>query len=364
MLMSAHAGCGFVWPPTADPPMIRTRRFPGRLANPESGMYTISARRLQAVIATLSIGIWTVTSAAAEQYPSQPVRIVVGDPAGGPLDIATRIVATKLAETEKWSVIVENKPGAMSTIGATDVLRQPADGHTILSAGLPAAVAPALMQNVDFRFEAEFVPVARLITGYHVLVVHPSMPAHSLVELVALLKAQPGKFSFSSGGSGTPAHLAGELFKQQAGVHTTHAPHRALPQAITDLVRGTVHYQFISPLPVLDLVVSGKLRAIAVTAPQRIPALPHVPTVVEQGFPDLVMQDWIGLFVRRGTPDTIVTKLNEATNDVLASPAVRHAFAKAAATPAPTSSAAFDAFIKAQVVRWDRVVKQAGIKVQ
>jgi tripartite-type tricarboxylate transporter receptor subunit TctC len=328
-------------------------------------MFIGNARLLQAAIVTLSIGACTIASAGAQEYPSQPVRIVVGDPAGGALDIATRIVASKLAESEKWSVNVENKAGAMSTIGATDVLRQPADGHTILSVGLPAAVAPALMPNVGFTFEAAFVPAARLLTAYHVLVVHPSLPAHSLQELVALLKAQPDKFSFASDGNGTPAHLAGELFKQQVGVRATHVPYRTLPQAVTDLVRGIVQYQFVSPLPVKDLVAaSGKLRAIAVTAPQRIPALPHVPTVVEQGFPELVMLDWIGLFVRRGTPDTIVTKLNEATNDVLASPAVRDAFAKAAATPAPTSSVAFDAIIRAQVKHWDRVVKQAGIKIQ
>jgi tripartite-type tricarboxylate transporter receptor subunit TctC len=327
-------------------------------------MFTSSARLLQAAIATLSIGTWTIPSAVAEQYPSQPVRIVVADSAGGPLDIATRIVAGKLAEAEKWRVIIENKSGAMSTIGATEVLRHAADGHTILAAGLPAAVAPVLMDNISFKFEADFVPVARLLTASYVLVVHPSVAAHSLQELVALLQAQPDKFSFASDGNGAPAHLAGELFKQQVGVHATHVPYRALPQAITDLARGVVHYQFVLPQPIKDLVASGQLRALAVTAPQRIAALPQVPSVVEQGFPDLVIQDWIGLFVRRGTPDAIVVKLNEATNDVLASSTVRDAFANAAATPAPTSSAAFDASIKTQVMRWDRVAKQAGIKVR
>jgi tripartite-type tricarboxylate transporter receptor subunit TctC len=333
-------------------------------SHPEDGMFTTRARLLRAAAAALGIGTWTVASAGAEQYPSQLVRIVVGDPAGEAADIATRIVAGKLAENEKWSVIVENKPGAMSTVAVMDVLRQPSDGHTILSVGLPAAVAPALMPSIGFRFETEFVPAARLMTAYHVLVVHPSLPARSLSELVALLQAQPDKFSFSSPGNGTPAHLAGEFFKQQIDIRTTHVPYRALPQAITDLASGIVHYQFVSPRLALDLVAAGKLRAIAVTAPQRIAALPHVPTVVEQGFPELVMQDWIGLFVRRRTPDAIVTKLNEATNDVLASPDVRDAFAKAAATPAPTSSAAFDSFIKKQVADWNRAVNRPGIKVQ
>lgn len=321
------------------------------------------ARRFHAAAVAAGIA-FTTPVVATEPFPTQLVRIVVGGPAGGPPDIVTRIVARELAEHERWSVIVENKPGAMSSIGATDVLRQPADGHTILSVGLPAAVAPALMENISFRFETDFKPVARLTTAHHVLVVHPSVPAYSLKELVSLLKAQPDKLSFSSGGNGTPAHLAGELFKQQFGIRAIHVPYRALPRAITDVVSGIVQYQFVSPLPVLDLIAAGKLRAIAVTAPERVEALPNVPTVIEQGFPELVIQDWIGLFVRRGTPDSTVTKLNATINAALARPEMREALAKIAATAASASPDEFETFIKAQVAHWDRVVKQAGIKVQ
>jgi tripartite-type tricarboxylate transporter receptor subunit TctC len=330
----------------------------------EGDMVTRFALLAHTAIAGASIGLTTQVTVAAEAFPTQLVRIVVGGPAGGPPDIVTRIVARELAETEKWNVIVENRPGAMSSIGATEVLRQTADGHTLLSVGLPAAVAPALMDNIGFAFETDFVPVAKLMTAHHVLVVHPSVPAHSLEELVALLKTQPDKFSFSSGGNGTPAHLAGELFKQQVDVRATHVPYRALPQAITDLVSGIIQYQFVSPLPVVDLIASGKLRAIAVTAPERIPALKDVPTVVEQGFPDLVIQDWIGLFARRATPDATVTRLNSAINGALARPAVREALAKVAASPAPASVSDFDTFIRAQVIHWNHIVKQAGIKIQ
>jgi tripartite-type tricarboxylate transporter receptor subunit TctC len=202
------------------------------------------------------------------------------------------------------------------------------------------------------------------MSAHHVLVANPSVPAKSLPELAALLKSQPDKFTFSSGGFGTPAHLTGELFKLQTDVRVAHVPYRALPQAIGDLVNGTNHYQFITPLPVLDLVATGKLRALAVTAPQRMPALKDVPTVVEAGFPDLIIQDWVGLVVKTGTPNEIVVRLNEATNNVLAQPSVREAFAKIAAEPAGGSPAEFGAHVKSQIALWGRVVKDAGIKIR
>ena len=169
--------------------------------------------------------------------------------AGTPTDIITRIVANELGQSEGWRIVVENKPGAIGTIAAAEVLKQPADGHTIFGIALPATAAPALLPNISFRLDTDFAPVIKLITAHHVLVVNPSVPAKSLAELVALLKSQPDKLTFSSGGFGTPAHLAGELFKLQTGVRVAHVPYRALPQAIGDLLNGTNHYQFITPLP-------------------------------------------------------------------------------------------------------------------
>jgi tripartite-type tricarboxylate transporter receptor subunit TctC len=202
------------------------------------------------------------------------------------------------------------------------------------------------------------------MSAHHVLVANPSVSAKSLPELVTLLKSQPDKFTFSSGGFGTPAHLTGELFRLQTGVRVAHVPYRALPQAIGDLVNGTNHYQFITPLPVLDLIAAGKLRALAVTAPKRMPALKDVPTVVEAGFPELIIQDWVGFMVRSGTPNDIVARLNEATNKALAQPGVREAFAKIAAEPAGGPPAEFGTHVKSQIALWGKVVKDAGIKVR
>jgi len=289
---------------------------------------------------------------------------IVGGAAGTPPDIIARIVANELGLSEGWRIVVENKPGAIGTIAGAEVLKQPADGYSIYAIALAHSAAPALLPNIGFRLDTDFTPVIKLTTAHHVLVVNPSVPARSLTELVALLKSQPDKLTFSSGGFGTPAHLTGELFKLQTGVRVAHVAYRALPQAIGDLVNGTNHFQFITPLPVLDLVAAGKLRALAVTAPKRMPALKDVPTVVEEGFPELVIQDWVGFVVKRGTPDAIVTRLNEAINKALAKPSVREAFAKIAAEPAGGSPAEFGAFLKSQIAHWGKVVKDAGIKIR
>jgi tripartite-type tricarboxylate transporter receptor subunit TctC len=292
------------------------------------------------------------------------IRIVVGGPAGTPPDIVTRIVANEIGQSEGWKIIVENKPGAIQTLAAAEVLKQPPDGSTVFAISLSSSAAPALLRNISFRLDTDFTPVIKLMTAHHLLVVTPSVPARSMAELVALLKGQPDKFTFSSGGFGTPAHLTGELFKLQTGVRVVHVPYRGLSQAIPDLLNGTNHYQFITPLPVLDLIATGKLRALAVTAPKRMPALKDVPTVVEEGFPDLTIQDWVGFVVKSGTPDAIVTRLNEATNKALAKPNVREALAKMAAEPAGGSPAEFGVHIKSQIALWSKVVKDSGIKIR
>jgi tripartite-type tricarboxylate transporter receptor subunit TctC len=303
-----------------------------------------------------------VPAAGAEQFPVNVIRIVLGA-AGTPGDIVTRIIANELGQAKGWRVIVENKPGAMQTIAATEALKQPADGHTVLEIALPTAVAPALINNLNFRLDSDFVPVIKLATADHILVVHPAVQATSLRELVTLLKSQPDKFTFSSGGFGTPAHLAGELFKLQTGVRAVHVPYTALPRAIGDLLNGTNQYQFITPLPVLDLIATGKLRALAVTGTTRMPALKDVPTVIEEGFPGLVIQDWFGLLVKSGTPHDVVIRLNEAVNQAIKKPEVRDAIARLGAVPAGGSAGEFGELLGAQLAYWSKVVKETGMKM-
>jgi tripartite-type tricarboxylate transporter receptor subunit TctC len=303
-------------------------------------------------------------SSQAQEFPSGTIRILVPTGPSTPPDIISRVIAGEIANAEGWKVIVENRPGAMMTIAGGEVLKNAANGMSIYAMSVPVTAAPAFMPNIPFRLDKDFAPVVEVSRSYNVLVVHPSVPAKSISELVAYLKANPDKATFSSGGYGTPAHLIGEMFKLQTGVRATHVPYQQFPQAITDLLSGTNQYMFITMLPVLELIKSGKLRALAVTAPSRLAALPDVPTVIEEGFPGLVVEDWVGFAVRSGTPSETVASLNRAVNRALAKMQVRKALAKLSAEPAGGTPAVYGDLIERQLAHWAQVVKDSGMKMQ
>src|ERR1700730_15202250 len=220
----------------------------------------MNRREFLAGAAAISCGT-AFGSAFAESFPSNVIRIVVPFSASTPPDILARIIATALSDGEGWKVVVENKPGAVMTIGVMEALKQPADGHTLLSVTAPIAAVPALLPNALFNIATDLAPLIQVGTGYNVLVVNPKVPVNSVSELIEYLKKDPGKHTFSSGGFGTPAHLIGELFKLETGVPATHVPYVQFPQAIGDLVGGVNTYQFITVLPVVQLIKTGKLRA-------------------------------------------------------------------------------------------------------
>jgi tripartite-type tricarboxylate transporter receptor subunit TctC len=247
------------------------------------------------------------------------------------------------------------------TVGTADVLKQNSDGYSILAVSMPLTAIPAILPNVNFRLESDFAPVIQTSRGSNVLAVTPSIRAKSISELVMFLKSEPDRYTFSSGGLGTPSHLMGEMFKLQTGVRTTHVPYQQFPQAIADLLNGTNQYMFISALPVVDLIQSGQLRALAITGAKRVAVLGQIPTVVEEGFPSLVVEDWHGFVVKTGTPIEIVGQLNAAVNKALAKPNVREAIGKLGAEAVGGTSSEFRDLMKSQVAHWAKVVKDSGI---
>jgi tripartite-type tricarboxylate transporter receptor subunit TctC len=244
-----------------------------------------------------------------------------------------------------------------------EVLKAPADGQTLYSITVPVAAAPALLPNIPFQLDKDFAPLVRVGTSYNVLVVHPSVPAKSVSEFVAYLKANPGKTTFSSGGFGTPAHLIGELFKLETGVQSTHVPYVQFPQAIGDLVSGVNTYQFIAIPPVVQLIETGKLRALAVTGHKRVPALKDVPTIVEAGYPKLASEDWAGFLVKAGTPAPVIARLNAAVNKAIKSEKVRATLIKLGTEPGGGTPEEFGATVRADLAHWAKIVKDAGIKM-
>ena len=236
-------------------------------------------------------------ASAQDSYPSKPIRIIVPYSAGTPPDVVTRIIANKLTGSMGQTVIVDNRPGATGTVGLQELMRQPADGYTIMTMLQPVTVAPALYGNFPYDFGRDLAAVGQFTTYYNVLVVHPTVPARNVAELVGLIKAKPTDFNFGSGGNGTPAHLAGELFKLQAGVGSAHVGYNQFPQAVADLVGGRLQYMFITSSVIVPHIQTGKVRALAVTGAKRIAALPDVPTMIEAGY-ELRISDEDGLVVR------------------------------------------------------------------
>jgi tripartite-type tricarboxylate transporter receptor subunit TctC len=309
------------------------------------------------------IGLDALSAAYGQMYPSKVIRIVVPTGPGTPPDVISRVIGAELSESEGWRVSIENRPGALQTIGMADVLKQPADGYSIYPMSVPTMAVPALLPNMGLRPDADFTPIIKVSKSFNVLVVPPSFPARSVSELVSVLREGPDRFNFSSAGFGTPAHLIGEMFKLQTGARATHVPYQQAQQRVADLLNGTNHFDFLATVTAADFLATGRLRALAVTAPVRVARLKDVPTVVEQGFPDLVVEDYVGLAVKSGSSMEITARLNDAINRALRKPKVREAFANLGAEATGGTNAEFGDLIKAQVAHWGKIVRESGIKM-
>jgi len=301
--------------------------------------------------------------AAAQSWPAQPLRWVVGFPPGGSGDIVARIMAAWLAERLGQPVVIENKPGASTNISIQTVVNAPADGNTLLFIAASAALNVSLFDNLPFNLQRDIAPVAGLIDFPLVMLAHPSLPAKTVPELIAHAKANPGKISIASFGTGTTSHVAGELFKMTAGIEMTHIPYRGGAPMMTDLIGGQVQVAFDVLTGALSHIKSGDVRALAMAGATRYEGLPNVPTIGET-MPLFVANSWCGIGVPRGTPPEIIARLNREVDAGLKDPAVKAKLAALATTPMFFTPDEFGAYIGAEIEKWRKVVRAANIKVQ
>ena len=309
------------------------------------------------------IALFVSSHAFAQNYPSKPIRLVLPYPPGGGTDVIARPLAQKLTEQLGQQVIVDNRGGAGGNIGMEFVAKSPPDGYTLLFA-LTAqyAVNPSLYPKLPYDPIRDYAPISLLANAPYLLVVHPSVPAKSVAELIALMKARPGQLAYSSSGNGSGAHLAGEMLRSLARVEIVHVPYKGAGPAMPDLIAGQVQLSFVTYTAAGPHIKSGRLRALGVTTAKRSPTLPDLPAIAETvpGYDSAV---WYGFAAPAGTPADIVAKLNTEVLRVLAAPDFRNRITLEAVAPIGTSPEEFGAFIKSEIVRWAKVVKDSGAKV-
>jgi tripartite-type tricarboxylate transporter receptor subunit TctC len=311
-----------------------------------------------------SLAFAAAAAASAQSFPSKPITLVVPFPPGGTTDVLARTVAQKLNEAWGQPVIVDNKPGAGATIGATYVAKAPADGYTLLMGAVHHTIASGLYSSLPYDFQKDLAPITVVALVPNVLAVNPEVPAKSVKELVAYGKANPSKLSYGSNGQGTLQHLIGEQFSALNGVEMLHVPYKGSGPLTTDLLAGQVTMSFDTITPVLPHIQAGKLRALAVTTAKRSPALPDVPTLAESGMTGFDQGSWFGILAPAKTPPEIVSKLHAEIVKILNMPDVQKKFADIGAQPVGNPPKEMAALIKGDTDRFSTVVKQAKIKVE
>jgi tripartite-type tricarboxylate transporter receptor subunit TctC len=318
--------------------------------------------RIGAMPCALLLTIVMAGTAAAQNFPAKPVRIVVPFSAGGSADFFARLIGQKLGEIWSQQVIIDNRPGASTVIGSQFVARAPADGYTILVMANSFTINPSLRSNLPYDNNKDFAPVTQLVTSSNVIVVHPSVPAKTLAEFVALARARPGSLNYSAVGPGTTQHVAAEMFKIAAKIDMAYVPFAGGAPAVLAILGGHVGVCVANVQEVVTHVEAGKLRALAVTSKERDPALKNVPTAVESGYPDYVVITWWGFSAPGGTPADVVAKISADSARVLKLPDTSAKLIAQGLYPAPSTPAQFDAHIRAETARYAKIVKEAGIK--
>ena len=321
--------------------------------------------RLRAAAFVAGVVLASIGPGAAADYPTRPVMLVVAFTPGGPSDVLARILGRKLHELLGQPFVIENRPGAGGNIAAEAVANAAPDGYTLLMGNNSIlATNASLYRKINYDPERDFVPVSLIGTQANILVVNPSVPVHSLAELIALAKAKPGQLNFASSGHGAAAHLAGELFKAEARIDIVHVAYKGAAPALQDVIAGHVQMMFATAASVVGLIRDGKVRPLAVTTPKRTAILPDVPTVAELGIPGFDATTWHGLVAPAGASKDVIGALHYGTVTALNDPAVRKSLTDLGVDIVGNSPKEFDAYIKAEIPKWSAVVKASGARLE
>lgn len=314
------------------------------------------------IVAAVLAAFWLAAGAAAQSYPSKAITIIVPFPAGASPDLVARAIGQKLNEAWRQPVVIENKPGAGAIIGTETVAKSAPDGYTLLLHSASHAIAPS-MYKLPYGTVRDFAPITRVAFVPNILITHPTVPVKNVKELIMLARSKPGILNYSSSGNGSPAHLAGELFKLLAGIDILHIPYRGSPQAIIALLSGETAMMF-SPIPIaMPHVKSGKLRVLGVTTAKRSKVLPDLPTISESGLSGYEVTQWYAMQAPAGTPKEVLAKLNGEVRKILSMPDIVERLSAQGAEPAPTTPEALEAYIKTETAKWAKVVKASGARV-
>jgi tripartite-type tricarboxylate transporter receptor subunit TctC len=318
-------------------------------------------------IRTLMLGLSVLLAplaARAQDFPNRQIRLIVPFPAGGPNDIIARLVGQRMSELFKQTIIIDNRSGQAGVLGTDVVAKAAADGYTIGIVSASSIVINPTLEKIAYDPKKDLAPVTLVTTVPEMLVVAGNVPANNMAELVALARAQPGKLNFASAGVGGLPHLAGELFKLTAKIDIVHVPYRGAAPAINDLLGQQVQMVFLDLPVILPQIQAGRLKPIALGARQRAPTAPDVPTTAEVGMPDLLIENWYGMFAPAGTPDKIVAEINRVANAAMNDPQVKQKLADQGLTVAGDSPDQFRAFIDSETTKWAKVMNEAGVKIE
>jgi tripartite-type tricarboxylate transporter receptor subunit TctC len=321
-------------------------------------------KKLLSVVCTAALLTLTGTNTLAQTYPNKPIKIVVPFGPGGFTDVVARILGVKLGESLGQSIVIENKPGAGSTIGSDMVAKSAPDGHTLLIVSSTHVISPWIYKSIPYDPIKSFTPVTKLVDSPYVLLTNPKVPAKNVQEFIALAKAQPDKIHFASSGNGSAQHLIGGLFASMTNTQLKHVPYRSSSLAATDLVAGVVESSFAGVPNALAQVPNGRLNALAVTSAKRIPQLPNVPTMQEAGVPGYDATIWLAMLAPAGTPSSIVSRLNTEIAKIMNTPETQKAMFDAGVEVSLSTPAAMSQLMVSEMEKWGKVVKEAGIKIE